>query len=417
MSRPSTCAATRSRGRRRRCARRWRAPRSATTCSATTRPSTRCRSSIAALLGNEAALFVTSGTQGNLCAMHGALRARRRVHRRPAGAHLPLGRRRRGGARQRAAAAAGARSRRLAARWRRSRPRSSPTTRTSRAPACCAWRTPSAARCCRMATSPTATALARGTRPRDPPRRRAAVQRRGCARRRAAVAARARSRSALRQRVGVLHQGPRRAGRLGAVRLARRSSRGRTAVRKMLGGGMRQAGRAGGGGARTRSTTTSIASPKTTRSRGAWPSGCRACRACRSSRRRPTCVFVDLSTRARAAGAAGAPASSAACSRPACIGLRFVTHLDVDAAGVDRAVAAVARAPDDLTSTETCDADHQPRRADPHHRPPRDLPRRDAGAGAPHHERRDVAGDDGGAARSACASRRRRSARSPPRRR
>ena len=38
----------------------------------------------------------------------------------------------------------------------------------------------------------------------------------------------------------------------------------------------------------------------------------------------------------------------------------------------------------------------QHRGADALHRPPRDLPRRDAVAGAPHHERRDVAGDDGG---------------------
>jgi anthranilate/para-aminobenzoate synthase component II len=36
-------------------------------------------------------------------------------------------------------------------------------------------------------------------------------------------------------------------------------------------------------------------------------------------------------------------------------------------------------------------ADHQHRSADPCHRAPRDLPRRDAHADAPHHERRDVA--------------------------
>ena len=50
---------------------------------------------------------------------HEPLRPRRRVHRRPDGAHLPLGRRRRGGARQRPAAAARARGRRLA--WRSER--------------------------------------------------------------------------------------------------------------------------------------------------------------------------------------------------------------------------------------------------------------------------------------------------------
>ena len=52
-----------------------------------------------------------------------------------------------------------------------------------------------------------------------------------------------------------------------------------------------------------------------------------------------------------------------------------------------------------------------------HDRAPRDLPRRDAVADAPDHERRGDAGDDRGAHRRACASRRRRSARSPPRRR
>ena len=63
---------------------------------------------IAALLGKEAALFVPSGTQSNLVRDPQPLPARRRIHRRPDGAHLPLGGRRRGGARQRAAAAAGA---------------------------------------------------------------------------------------------------------------------------------------------------------------------------------------------------------------------------------------------------------------------------------------------------------------------
>ena len=69
---------------------------------------------IAAMLGKEAALFVPSGTQSNLVRAHEPLPARRRIHRRPDGAHLPLGGRRRGGARQRPAAAAGAPGRRHA---------------------------------------------------------------------------------------------------------------------------------------------------------------------------------------------------------------------------------------------------------------------------------------------------------------
>ena len=63
---------------------------------------------IAALLGKEAALFMPTGTQSNLCGMMSALPARRRVHRRPDGAHLPLRSRRRGGAGQHPAAAAAA---------------------------------------------------------------------------------------------------------------------------------------------------------------------------------------------------------------------------------------------------------------------------------------------------------------------
>ena len=104
----STCAATPSRSRPPACARPCWPRRWATTCSATTPASTRCRRRSPALLGFEAALFVPTGTQSNLCAHPVALPARRRVHRRPDAALLPLGRRRRRGVRQRAAAAAGA---------------------------------------------------------------------------------------------------------------------------------------------------------------------------------------------------------------------------------------------------------------------------------------------------------------------
>ena len=83
----------------------------------------------------------------------GALPARRRIHRRPDGAHLPLGRRRRRGAGQHPAAAAGAAGRRHDPAGRH-RGRDQARRCALRAHAgCWRWRTPGAARCCRCPTS------------------------------------------------------------------------------------------------------------------------------------------------------------------------------------------------------------------------------------------------------------------------
>ena len=151
---------------------------------------------------------------------HEPLRPRRRVHRRPGRAHATATK---PAARRCWAACSRSRcptSRTAAWRWPTSTPRSSPTTSISRAAGCWRWRTPSAARCCRMAYLAEATALARAPRPGHAPGRRAAVQCRGGAGRGRAARTPG-HRRALRQRVGVLQQGPGRAGRLGAGGLRR----------------------------------------------------------------------------------------------------------------------------------------------------------------------------------------------------
>ena len=66
---------------------------------------------------------------------------------------------------------------------------------------------------------------------------------------------------------------------------------------------------------------------------------CRACPGSRSSRRRPT-SSSSTSTGERAAGLL-AHLKSRGVLATGLYRLRFVTHLDVDAAGVDRAVAAM----------------------------------------------------------------------------
>ena len=197
---------------------------------------------IAAMLGFEAALFVPTGTQSNLCAIlatAGAATSTSSARWRTATA---------GKAAARRCSAACSRSRwttRPTARWRwpRSRPRSSRTTRTSRARGCWRWRTPGrqAAAVRLRASGDRAGRSARAWRA---SRRRAAVQCRGGAGCATGATVRARSaphRAMLRQRLGLLQQGPGRAGRLGAVRLARVHRRAHR-IRKMAGGGMRQAG-------------------------------------------------------------------------------------------------------------------------------------------------------------------------------
>jgi threonine aldolase len=103
---------------------------------------------IASMLGKEAALFRAHRHAEQSVRADGALRPRRRVHRRPDGAHLPLGRRGRGRAGQHPAAAAWCRRPTARSRWPTSKPPSSPTTRTLRARGCWRWKTPGAARCC-----------------------------------------------------------------------------------------------------------------------------------------------------------------------------------------------------------------------------------------------------------------------------
>ena len=105
-------------------------------------------------------------------------------------------------------------------------------------------------------------------RPRDPSRRRAPLQRRGQARRVPAGGAG----GAVRQRLGLLLEGPRRAGRLGAGRLEGLHRRGAPLAqdgRRRHAPGRRRRRR----GAATRSTTMSTGSPRTTRSRRASPTG------------------------------------------------------------------------------------------------------------------------------------------------
>ena len=82
----------------------------------------------------------------------------------------------------------------------------------------------------------------------------------------------------LRQRLGLLQQGPRRAGGLGAVRIARVDRAGPPHPQD---GRRRHAPGRHAGGSRVpcAATTTSIASPRTTRSRAAWPRAWPASRA------------------------------------------------------------------------------------------------------------------------------------------
>jgi threonine aldolase len=108
---------------------------------------------IAQMLGFEAALFVPSGTQGNLCAlMSHCQRGDEYLVGQMAHTYRWEG----GGARCWAASSRSRFRTCPTAPWRcpTSRPRSSPMMGTSRAPGCCAWRTPGAARCCRCRTSP-----------------------------------------------------------------------------------------------------------------------------------------------------------------------------------------------------------------------------------------------------------------------
>ena len=392
------------------------APRSATTCSATTRPSTRCRSASPRCSARRRRCSSPAGTQSNLVGDHEPLRARRRVHRRPDGAHLSLGRRRRGGARQRPAAAARARS--PTARWR------SPTIEAAIKPddshfarsRLLASRTRiGGKRAADRATCEAAARAREAARPRDAPRRRASVQRRGRAGRRSARQPRARSprrstasRSASRKGLGA----PVGSALVGSRDfIARRASLAQDGRRRHAPGGHvspprrcyaleHHVERLADDHALATRLADGLAGV-------AGPHG--------RARRRPTsCSSTWRAT--RAAGPAGAPEVA---RRPARRGSTACASSPTSTSTPQASTAPSPRCASTCTPERprSRHADHQHRRADAHHRAPRDLPRRDARARAPHHERRDVAGDDGRDARSACASRRRRSARSPPRRR
>ena len=234
-----------------------------------------------------------------------ALPARRRIHRRPAWRTATAGK----AAAPRCSAAC-SRSRWTTSptarwRWPTSRPPSSPTMRTSRARGCWRWRTRWAASCCPSATSS---------------RRRSWRKRKGLARHldgarlfNAAVAQAAQTRhrrarrsaphrAVLRQRLGLLQQGPGRAGRLGAVRLARvhraRAPHPQDGRRRHAAGR-----RAGGGGFACARPPRRAPGARTMRWRAGWPTAWPASTACRSRRRRPTSLFVDLTGAAQARSA------------------------------------------------------------------------------------------------------------------
>ena len=301
--------------------------------------STRCRSASRRLLGFEAALFVPSGTQSNLVRDHEPLPARRRVHRRPDGAHLPLGRRRRGGARQHAAAAARAPGRRHAGAGR-NRGRDQARRRALREEPPAVLENTLGGKVLPLAYLEAATALARS--------RGLATHLDGARLFNAAVALGvprgARDRAPLRQRLGVLLQGPGRAGRLGAVRQPRVHRRARTAGARWPAAACARPACS----LRRRCTRSSIMSsgwPKTMRNARAWPRDCRPARRHGRARRSPT------SCSSTSPAARGAACSTHLKSRgvlaTGLYRLRFVTHLDVDAAGVDRAIAAMREHFDD----------------------------------------------------------------------
>ena len=211
-------------------------------------------------------------------------------------------------------------------------------------------------------------------------------------------------------------QGPGRAGRLGAGRLARlhpqRASLAQDARRRHAPG--RRARRRGAARARPPCRAPGRR-PRAARAAGRGPAGPARRDGGDAADATSSSSTCDRRARRRPGRA---PAQSRGVLATGLYRLRFVTHLDVDATGRPRSRGG-ARAPAPSPRRSRCrrtpspsratdrtsrlperrpHADHQHRSADAHHRPPRDLPRRDAGAGAPHHERRDVAGDDGGGA-------------------
>ena len=242
---------------------------------------------IAALLGKEAALFVASGTQSNLVGDHEPLRPRRRVHRRPDGAHLPLGRRRR--ARCSAASSRSRSSTQPDGTLRAGRHRGGDQARRRAlredAPALPREHA-SAARCCRLELPGDGRARSRGGagwRPTSTARASSMPRSRSAATPRA----RARDRAPFDSVSVCFSQGPRRAGRLGARRPGATSSPGRAAGARCWAAACARPA-CSPRRRSTRSTITSTASPTTTPSPRASPTGSPASPGSRSSGRRPT---------------------------------------------------------------------------------------------------------------------------------
>ena len=295
---------------------------------------------IAGLLGFEAALFLPSGTHEQPVRADGALPARRRVHRRPDGAHLPLGRRRRRGAGQHPAAAAGAAGRRLDPAGR-DRGRDQARRRALRAHAgCWRWRTPGAARCCRWPYIEAATALAR--------RRGLATHLDGARLFNAAVAtaqaeggdarAHARAIAGHFDSVSVCFSkglgAPVGSALCGSQALIARAHR----IRKMAGGGMRQAG--------------VLAAARAARAGPPHrPPGRRPCQRPRAGRgpagpagRDGGAAADQYRLRRPGAGTAAGAVERLRAAGVLCSGgdrLRLVTHLDVSAADIQRAITVL----------------------------------------------------------------------------
>ena len=292
---------------------------------------------IAAMTGKEAALFMASGTQSNLCAM---LAHCERGDEYIVGQNAHTYRYEGGGAAVFGSIQPQPLAQDATGRWRwpTSPPPSSPTTRTSRARACCAWRTPGTATPCRPSTCDQATALAR--------EHGLAVHLDGARVFNAAVAGGRRSvhrvarhRRPLRQRLGLLQQGPGRAGGLGAVWLARADRAARCAGARWLGGGLRQSGLLAAAAHHALDHHVDrLADDHALAQRLAAGPGRHRRPGVRSAQ--TNIVFVDVAERPRPRICWRILAHDGVLAT-GLIGLRFVTHLDVDAAGIDRAIASI----------------------------------------------------------------------------
>ena len=139
----------------------------------------RLQAHAAQMLGFAHALLFPSGTQSNLAALMSHCGRGDEVHRRPGGAHLPLRGGRRRGARLRSSRSRSPTGPTARSTLPRSRPRSSPTTRISRARACWRWKIRSAERRLREPILRMRWQLAKKKKPGHPSRRRAHLQCRG----------------------------------------------------------------------------------------------------------------------------------------------------------------------------------------------------------------------------------------------